>query len=99
MVRYSKRAECHPPQGKGEVTFRAYGTAANGDQRNNVYEFDLHRIAAYPPGDNLTATSAIPIPPNVPPGEYILSPMTDYVCAGASKTLRVDGPPVHIRVM
>lgn len=95
---YSKRAECHPPLGSGEVSYRLYGSSAADATRHAIYDFDLRREARWPPGERLTFETSVRIPADIPPGTYRFVNVTTYECRNGSAKQTVRSPGVEFTV-
>lgn len=96
---YSKRADCSPPHGRGEVTYRVLGSPKHDATRHNIYDLDLKREARWRPGDHLSFASSLQIPDDIPPGHYTVLNMASYTCKGASRTLHVEPAPMPLEIV
>ena len=96
---YSKRADCFPPDGKGEVGYRLTRIGdASAEHKHLSYVFDFKREAKWPPGVNITYATRVPIPADIPPGTYTYTAMSTFECKNASRLLTVEGPVLAVTV-
>jgi len=97
---YSKRAECFPPAGRGEVSYKMTRVNDSRIEYNNlIYHFDARREAKGPPGENNIWSAAVPIPADIPIGHYTYTASATYTCDGASRPLVFVGPTIPIVIV
>lgn len=100
---YSKRANCYPPRGTGEVRYRfeTLATQKKPSALGNLIWENVEGIrrADWPPGDRLFGQSAAAVPIGLPPGKYTLTPTAIYSCANAPHLLQTVVPSMDIEVV
>jgi hypothetical protein len=96
---YDKRAECHPPDGHGTVSYRF--KALDGDPNKGVMIYDnvrKSRTTHWPAGKGLEGAGWIEVPSDLPAGGYVVTRTSRYVCSNSSRELVVTSPAITIRV-
>lgn len=93
---YTKRRECYPPKGSGEVTYRIWfdATGAGFDQYHVV---DPATISYADPELHHRVTNVTI--PDLPAGQYMMQWRVHFVCAGASKPQAWDGPMMPFEIV
>lgn len=96
---YDKRSDCHPPAGTGAVSHRFLPMDGNsGDGRIIFDTSQRSRTANWPAGKDLTAHGTIDVPPDLPPGTYLVTRTGRYECARATKELFASPPQFMISI-
>ena len=91
---YSKRVGCHPPRGRGWISYR-FARLEGGKATGLTYTVNAVRDANWPAGDSLPGSANAPVPHNLQPGRYTVWGEAVFECAGASQPLKVP-TPAHI---
>ena len=90
---FSKRHDCSPPLGKGEVEFRVW----NNDNPPKFYW--LYGISARTwPGQNQHKSSSVYMP-NLPPGRYYFQFRNRHTCKFASDVIESDSPLLEFEII
>jgi hypothetical protein len=96
---YTKRADCHPPEGNGSVSYKF--RSIDGDSSRGQLVFDNIRRSTtthWPPGKDIKGYATIEVPNDIPPGNYIVTRTSRYSCANASRELVSSSPTFVIRI-
>ena len=89
---YSKRAGCHPPDGRGWITYKFRHLQPNGQPTGLTHTVSAVRDADWPAGANLPGHSFAPVPEGLKPGKYEVWGEANFECANASKMLFTSTP-------
>lgn len=91
---YTKRTECYPPDGRGELQYRYWINDGNGF--NKFAWIDIQTISyAVPTDHHRKTTIQMPI---INPGSYMLQYRWRFYCKGASKVFEKDGPMIPFEI-
>lgn len=93
---YSKRAECSPPKGSGEVSYRIWSKDADG--AFTTFQLAVSTVSYAAPAINGFRTTSIEMP-KLRPGEYAVQYRTRFECAGARQPQLFDGPLMQFEVV
>lgn len=93
---YTKRAECYPPKGSGEVQHRLWHAGEGGFVHFTVID---NAAAFAPPAVNSFRKSTIPLPAALKPGHYAVQWRIEFRCDGASKMFEMIGPLMEFDVV
>lgn len=98
---YSKREDCHPPNGRGLLRYRVIVRTAADDpyKQDHWFWLDDERESRAPPGDHIALSGFSRVPmPALKPGRYALQFAATYECAKASQPITLYGPPLDFAV-
>ncbi len=97
FLAYDKRADCHPPLGSAEISYRVWVYPPNDDP--SFVWIDYSRASRALPGKNmrLTTPSSVPLPALVP-GPYGFQFRAVYHCKHASAPQTIDGPIIKFSI-
>lgn len=94
---YSKRAECYPPKGSGEVEHRLWEDApGQGFVRFRPID---NMISIVPPAINGSRVSTIKLPPDLAPGRYAVQYRSEFRCERASRLQEFISPLMEFDVI
>lgn len=98
---YSKRVDCHPPAGRGELTYILWDLNTerlpNGQPiRRTVLERDSRAAG----GSDVTLPDYSTVPVGeLLPGSYAFQWLATYHCANARRVQNVEGPLLYFEVV
>lgn len=98
---YSKREDCHPPNGRGLLRYRVISRAPADDPYHQDHWFwlDDERESRAPAGDHIALAGFSRVPmPALKPGRYALQWAATCDCAKASQPITQYGPPLDFAV-
>lgn len=98
VMTYTKRAECHPPLGTSEISYRVWYYPRDGAPYYRWLSFGRPSLA--PAGTNVVLTSPTIVPMvDLDPGTYGFQVRAKYTCGGASDEQEIDSPVAPFRVV
>lgn len=97
VATYSKRADCHPPRGRGWISYK-FARIENGRQNGMTYTVNAVRDASWPAGDNLPGHADAPVPSTLQPGQYLVWGEAVFECRGASELLKAQTPAFRVLI-
>ena len=91
---YTKRTECHPPDGAGEISYKLWVQEDGKFERFIILE---HATISYADPKLHHRTTKIELPA-LEPGRYMLQYRAKFRCKGASAEQEWDGPMMAFEV-
>jgi hypothetical protein len=98
LMTYTKRAECHPPLGSSDISYRVWHRHEIG---NGHYQWlDYAELSKAPAGvmATLPSPTVIPMPP-LSGGRYGFQIQARYQCAGSSGEQVINSPIVPFTII
>lgn len=99
---YTKRADCHPPDGKGMLRYRILHLDADPDPHRGARAMWLDEEVESVAGPGVRVTldgySTVPLSPPLSPGRYALQWVGTYTCLKSQGPIEVPGPQLPFTV-